>query len=182
MAERIPPKQITTLDLELAVMRHFNHRQNVIVPNVSWGMGLHECDMLVVRKSGYAVEVEIKISAADLRKDKDKHHGHQSDLIRELWFCMPKSMSEHIEHVPKRAGVLLATWAPRIIAYESASSTKAWWVPVLEVAREPQRNSAAHKLTDAQKLKIMHLGCMRIETMIRKRQRAQEGRLFTIKH
>lgn len=46
---------IDTLDMEVAVMEHFGVRQNLIVPNVWWGMGLnHECDMLVLTKSNCA--------------------------------------------------------------------------------------------------------------------------------
>ena len=35
----------TTAEMELAVVRHFNARKNVIVPNVSWGMFPYELDL-----------------------------------------------------------------------------------------------------------------------------------------
>lgn len=64
-----------TIELEIAIMEYFGIRQNLIVPNVSWGMnGLHECDVLILSKAGYATEVEIKISKPDLLKDRDKKH------------------------------------------------------------------------------------------------------------
>jgi hypothetical protein len=45
-------------DIEIAVARHFNPRQKLIVPNVSWGLGFHyELDLLVVTQSRYAWEV-----------------------------------------------------------------------------------------------------------------------------
>ena len=48
-------------------MNFFNYRANLIVPNISWGLGLHECDLLVLTSSGYATEIEIKVSKADLK-------------------------------------------------------------------------------------------------------------------
>lgn len=47
--------------LQIACARYFNPRKNVIVPNVSWGMALHECDILVMTPAGVAYEVECKI-------------------------------------------------------------------------------------------------------------------------
>ena len=64
-------KKITTLEVELSLMKHFNFRENVIVNGVHWGMvingkPLHECDLLILSKANYATEVEIKISKSDL--------------------------------------------------------------------------------------------------------------------
>jgi len=43
--------KITTLEIENRVAQYFNPRQNIVVPNISWGMNIHECDLLIVRKS-----------------------------------------------------------------------------------------------------------------------------------
>jgi hypothetical protein len=68
---------VTAQDIEIAVAEHFNSRQNLIVPNVHWGWMLqYEADMVILRQSGYAVEVEIKVSAADIKRDLRKHHQH----------------------------------------------------------------------------------------------------------
>ena len=57
------PTRLTAQDIERLVAAHFDHRANLIVPNVSWGWGLaYEADMVVVRPSGYAMEIEIKQS------------------------------------------------------------------------------------------------------------------------
>lgn len=70
---------ISTLQCEVAIMKHFGIRANLIVPNVSWEIyslpfrTLHECDILILSNSGYATEVEIKISKADLLKDREKN-------------------------------------------------------------------------------------------------------------
>lgn len=50
----------------------FQRKQLVVVPNCNWTG--HECDLLIVRHDLRLVDVEIKISVADLRRDgkKDK--------------------------------------------------------------------------------------------------------------
>ena len=75
---------MTAKEMELHISRYFDLRQNIIVPNISWGMGLHECDLLILSRAGYATEIEIKISAADLRKDSKKKHEHLSNKIKYL--------------------------------------------------------------------------------------------------
>ena len=68
--------KITTPEIEVRVASFFNPRQNIIVPNISWGVNLHECDLLIIRKSGYGIEVEIKVSKSDLIADAKKPHHH----------------------------------------------------------------------------------------------------------
>lgn len=65
-----------TSDIEIAVASHFNWRQNIIVPNVSWGLfgDGREIDLAIVRPSGWLVEVEIKITASDIKADLRKRH------------------------------------------------------------------------------------------------------------
>lgn len=130
-------------------MRHFNPRLNTVVPNVSWGIGIHECDVLVVRPSGHAVEIEIKVSVSDLKADAKKHHGHYSNRIRELWFAMPAFMEPHVDLVPARAGILLL-------------DTRHGSTYVSKTLRKPILNSQARKLTPREIQKVRHLGCMRL--------------------
>ena len=67
---------MTLFEIEEAVARYYDYRSHIIVPNVSWGWDIHECDLIVVRPSGYAIEIEIKRSRADIKADGDKRHGH----------------------------------------------------------------------------------------------------------
>ena len=62
----VKTKLITTIEMEVAIAAYFGFRQNIIVPNISWGFMNHEADMFIVRKSGYAIEIEIKRSKSDL--------------------------------------------------------------------------------------------------------------------
>ena len=86
-----------TIEVELAVAKYFNPRQNHDIPNVSWGFNIHECDLLILTKSKFLYEVEIKISRADLIKDKDKGHKHKHKKIRKLYFAIPENMIKDIE-------------------------------------------------------------------------------------
>lgn len=159
---------MTCRQIELALARYFNHRLNLIVPNVSWGLHElgHECDLLVVRPSGFAVEVEIKISRGDLVKDQQKWHGHKSKLLRQLWFAVPERLLKHADLVPDHAGILSATW-------------DRCGVLNIKSHRAAAINKDARALTEAQILKVSHLGCMRIWSLKQGLENAKEWRQRT---
>jgi len=137
---------LKTRDIEIAIANHFGHRQNIIVPNVSWGAGFnHECDILIIRPSGAAIEIEIKISAGDLKRDKDKQHQHNSRFIRQLFFAIPEFMRKYIEHVPEKAGILIVKDSGKV-----------------ETVRPAKINKSFIKMNQNQVTKIAHLGTMRI--------------------
>lgn len=97
-----------TLDIELAVVKMFNPRQTTIIPNVSWGLDLHECDLLIIRPSMYCVEVEIKTSKQDLLNDLKKKHGHKSKRIKELYYALPECLlSTAVEKLPEHCGIIV---------------------------------------------------------------------------
>ena len=100
---------INSLQIEIALANYFNPRRNVIVPNVWWGMGLnHECDLMVMTRSGYVYEIEIKTSKADLIRDLKKPHGHSDDRIRKLYFCVPEPLFEECRGlIPEPAGIIV---------------------------------------------------------------------------
>lgn len=152
--------KITTIEIEARLAGHFNYRQNLIVPNISWGMDIHECDLLVVSKSGYATEVEIKISKADLKKDAYKKHNHEDrfNRIRRLYFAIPESLSNCIEFIPERAGIIVCS---RGVMYGEN-------VICCEVLREARINNTCKKFTDDERFNIARLGTMRIWGLKRK--------------
>jgi hypothetical protein len=134
--------------MELAVSNFFGIRQNMIVPNVSWGLGIHECDLLIVTKSGFASEVEIKISKHDLKKDGEKHHGHRSRLIKRLFFAIPLSLVEFSIYIPARAGILVVR--------------NAEFGNFCELQRPAEINKEATPLTMEQIIHLGRLASMRI--------------------
>jgi hypothetical protein len=143
-------EKITTLEIEVKVASHFNYRQNIIVPNVSWGVNLHECDLLIIRKSGYGIEVEIKVTKSDLKADAKKPHEHtdRMDRLSELYFAIPDYMKNCVEYIPERAGILLVSKHDGYFG--------------LSMLRSPQINKNRRKFTDSEMLKVAHLGTMRI--------------------
>ena len=99
----------TTAEVERVVGNFFRPRQNIVVPNVSWGLFVHECDLFVLTKNGYGIEVEIKVSRADLIKDRTKSHGHNNIKIKKLFFAIPEKLNQPdtIAHIPERAGIIV---------------------------------------------------------------------------
>ena len=136
--------KITALDIELACYDHFDYRRNVIVPNVFWGLGFrHEIDVLVLRPSGYGVEIEIKVSKSDLKRDLKKRGGHGGAFIREVYFAVPTDLAETaIEIIKPEYGVL---------AYNGD----------LQIIRKP-KSMSCRKCSDSERAKLLHLGVMRV--------------------
>jgi hypothetical protein len=100
---------MTADDIIYAISRHcFPHSVYTLAPNISWGLGLHECDLLAMTKARCLHEIEIKISLADLKRDALKRHHHQSSIIRYLWFAFPEKMKEKaLPFIPDGAGIIL---------------------------------------------------------------------------
>lgn len=141
-----------TIDIELAMMRKLDFRVNLMVTNVSWGVpGLHECDLLVLSGSNYATEIEIKISKADIKQDKEKWHNHNSKWIARLYFAVPEELKDFaLKHIPERAGLFVVCKNVRGYLY------------VDQKVKEAKRNTDAVKWTDKQRYNLARLGAMRI--------------------
>ena len=146
------PEPLTTKMMEWKLAHFFDYRVNLIVPRVSWGFDIHECDLLIMSKSGYATEVEIKISKADLIKDKDKPHMHLDNRLKALYFAIPEKLKDCIEHIPERAGVILVNNDVHVNPYR----------PACNIFREPKINKTPHKFTIEEQFKLARLGTMRI--------------------
>jgi hypothetical protein len=81
--------------IECAIARYFDIQKNIIVCNVSYGFLPYEADMLILSKSGYLTEVEIKRSysdfCADFKKDKV---AHNADYIKNFYYAVPKRIAQ----------------------------------------------------------------------------------------
>jgi hypothetical protein len=144
--------KITTLEMELSVAHYFSWRTNLIVPNVSWGFGIHECDLLIVTKAGYCYEIEIKVSLSDLKHDLDKKHKHKSKIIKKLYFAIPEYLLSSAEKfIPEHAGIL------KVVENKNKFSN----INYCKQHREA-KNNEVEKLTEEQRLQIARLGTMRI--------------------
>jgi len=142
------------------VMEYFGIRQNIIVPNVYWGInGLdYECDLIRLTKSNYATEIEIKVSKYDLKKDKEKLHNHGSSLFRYLYFAVPAELSEFaLSEIPEKAGLL---------SVEKRKSQYSWeklpFVYKVTEIKKPKVNKFSRRWSDEERCKLLRLGTMRI--------------------
>jgi hypothetical protein len=162
---------MTTLDIEIAVIKGFKPRQNLIVPNVSWGIwdkyygALHECDVLILSKSGYATEVEIKANKSDLVKDSEKHHNHIHGLIRRFYFAVPEKLKDFaLANIPERAGlyVLKVVERTRYNWDTGGCAEETYSTNILECVKECKINTKAVKWSNEDKYKLARLGAMRI--------------------
>ena len=152
---------MNTLQMEIAVMKECNFRQNIVVPNVSFGIvryfeengqrkfdELHECDIIKVTLSGYATEYEIKVSKSDFRADLKKKHKHDSKFIKQLYYVVPEELLEFAkQYIPEYAGLAYVTDGT-VIYYKQAPIRK-----------------DCFKWTEKELFKLTRLGSMRIFTL-----------------
>lgn len=163
---------MNALDVEIAVTNHFGHIKNVIVPNIYTGLNLnYEVDLVILRTSNYAIEVEIKVSKADLiaerKKGKYEHYYATNEesfksyrgggLFRYSYFAVPEDLVEFaLKNIPETAGLLS-------VRGETFGDTEHFG------CKEIKRPVPSHKykFTERQRNKLLELGCMRIDRLNR---------------
>ena len=85
--------ELTVKDIQALLAEYFGIRNNIIVPNVSWGLLDYEADLLIMNKTGYVTEIEIKRSWSDFLADfKKDETAHKSEIIYQFWYCVPDSL------------------------------------------------------------------------------------------
>lgn len=164
---------VRCVDIELAIMKEFDFRQNLIVPNVSNMMGIvpFETDMLVLTKSNYAYGFEIKISKSDLKADFkkpqhenfDKPHPYSGKKGLDRYYSKFKHFSyvvpEHLkdcalELIPEFCGLYVCK-IKEFRGYTTFTKT------ILEVVRPPKK-LFDYKWSEKQRYELARLGAMRI--------------------
>ena len=89
------------IEVALAKSEQFNYVKNIVAFNVN-GIGSnllirHECDMLILSKSGYLTEIEIKRSWSDFVADFSKKHSHENmGIIRYFYYCVPECIVDKV--------------------------------------------------------------------------------------
>jgi len=158
-----------TLDVEIAVMEYLNVRRNIVVPNVSWGMpGLfYEADVVSLTPSGYATEIEIKVSKSDLLRDKKKRHNHKSKLFKYLYFAVPEKLQDiALKVIPEHAGLL--------VVVENNYGT--YSMRNVKKVREAKSNKMVRCWDYQKMLKLAKLGAMRILNLKMALKNKEEGK------
>jgi hypothetical protein len=160
-----------TIEVEIALLKYFDIRRNLIVTNVSdfSGLTLFESDLLVLSKSGYASTVEIKVSKADLKNDLKKKHikildhpTHSDNFIeryykpfRYFYYAVPLELKEFaIDQIPDFAGLLT------IQDNDRWSETRR----TVELVK-PCKQLYKTKWTEEQRYQLSRLGAMRVLTL-----------------
>ncbi len=146
--------------IEIAVVGLLDYRVHDIVPNVSYGWGLrHEADIIAVNKNGYVTEVEIKISASDLKADFKKGHSHESKKIHSLVYAVPDSLVPLcIELIPPHAGIISVRFVQNYSVYKTEHKKGIWVANWIRKAKK-NRNPA---ITEKQRYELLRLASMRI--------------------
>ena len=147
---------VTTAEMEVAIAKYFGIRKHIVVPNVSWGFFRHECDLFLIRTSGYGFEVEIKRSKSDMMADFKKKHGHKDrqNRIVQLYYAFPEELLSKVEElVPDDCGILTVS--------RSEWNNKAY----ASMRRDAKRRKGAKQLTQKEQLQIARLGTLRIWTL-----------------
>ena len=152
LSNPVKPKIVSCVDMEIAISRKFGIRNNIIVPNVSWGFSwMHECDLFLIKKSGYAVEIEIKRSVSDLKADFKKGHNHvdKKHRICEMYYAIPVELLEKCEPlIPVDAGII--TVNPINTRYYAT------------IHRKAIKIKNCRKLTTEEQLAVARLGTLRM--------------------
>ena len=173
-------QKVQTIDIELAIMRYFNFRQNLIVTNVTniSDIVAFETDVVVLSTSGYAHGIEIKVSKNDLKKEFEKkqhkllntmHNGDYGikrfySKFKYFSYAVPEALKDiALELIPDFCGLLVYV-KPEIA------------VPLMMEIREPKK-LYEYQWNDYERYQLARLGAMRIYTLKSKLnlQRNYEG-------
>lgn len=158
------PKKITTLEMEIALMRYFGVTKYLIINNTYETM--FECDILAITKAGYATGVEIKVSKSDLKNDLKKKHiknlgskvpyfnkdakEHYFGQFKKFYYAVPIELQdEALKQIPSFCGLF--------IAYE----TKYYGIQIKEI-RKPSI-LYKYKWSMEKMMRVAWLGTMRIQ-------------------
>lgn len=149
---------------QLALVKLFNYRKFIIIPNISYGLkALHnrEVDLMVINKSNYATEIEIKLSLEDLKADKKKTHQHKSQIFKRLFFAVfdDNIKPQDYNLIPEHAGIIKLYWKPR-------RNKKPIFTAV--IVKEPKNNDSCRKLTQQEIDKVRNLLIMRYWSLFEK--------------
>lgn len=118
-----------------------------------------EADLVALAPSNWLYEIEIKISAADFKRDggKTKHRLWESfrgnELIRGFYYAMPGFVWDRVKGEPA-------------VAHAGIIAVGGDWSQFGTVIRRPRLNACARKLTGAERFQLARLGTMRYWTRL----------------
>lgn len=142
--------KLTIEEIQLAIYnsKRWNIRTDIFVPNVSYGLLEYEADLVILNKTGYLTEIEIKRSLEDFKADFKKGHSHNDPKIYHFYYCLPLSIKEQALKILSEKNQRI----PAILFYNENG----------EISRAggfSQRGG--RKLFIEEQLKLARLGCFR---------------------
>ena len=163
MVTAVKKHEWTETSISKVLAQKFMQRSTLIVPNCYWTG--HECDLLVIEKGLRIVDIEIKLSRADLKADaaKDKWWEHRpwqrrrtlGDASKRQWpdkvwkhyYALPESVwgEDMAAHMPPTSGILLVRNAHSLC-----------------VKRNAKPNREAKPITSADAIDIARLASLRM--------------------
>lgn len=161
--------KLTVDEIQIALRNSgiWNKRQDIFIPNLSWGMLNYEADLVIITKSGYLTEVEIKRSWADFKADFKKGHEHDDPRVYHFYYCVPESICERVaeflqeKYGAGRPSVLCVSEEGNIRHYDGGISHR-----------------GGRKLFLEEQLTAARLGCMRVwnlkEKLIKQQSYAED--------
>jgi len=185
---------IEKIELSIMKYRDFSFRQNLIVFKVSdWSNVVnHECDCLLMSKSGYLTEIEIKRSYEDFLADFKKKHEHHDNHIKYFYFMIHKSFAEkalnklvELRKIPSliyiydnQANISLYKTEQEIkILISKKESINPWELADLKYYADPWH---ARKLFLEEQYQLARLGAMRYKNMTEKVIKLNNSNLMEI--
>jgi len=154
---------MTSTDItRILATKHWNFLDQIIVPRCKFTG--YEADILVLNKNDWLEEVEIKISAADFKREfKSKKLKHKklvygikkykstvidNHLIHKFWFAMPSDLADSlINDIPDYAGLL----SIKIVGKKF----------IVEILKSAPDLIHGRKLLDKERTKLMRLAYIR---------------------
>ena len=103
----------------------WNKRTDIMIPNLSWGLLPYEADFVVLSKSGYLTEVEIKRSWEDFKADFKKNHNHDAEQVYYFYYCVPVSIVGKVkEFLMEKYGERYFLCAPAVLWYDESGNVR----------------------------------------------------------
>ncbi len=159
-----------TIEVELALMNHFDIRRNNIVTNITSGnLFPFEVDLTVLSPAKFAHGFEIKVSKSDFNNDFKKAHVKHSltkplkeckhyKMFKYFSYAVPSNLVEFaIEKLPKSFGIY------EVVYYTNTSFP---FYKVIEKRAPTLINN--RKWTDKEVFSFLRLGCMRVYNLKKK--------------
>jgi hypothetical protein len=128
----------------------FNKRQDIMIPNLSYGLLDYEADFVSISKSGYLTEVEIKRSFEDFKADFKKKHNHNDFHVYYFYYCIPESIFNKVNKYLQENQSTKA-----ILTYDENGF-------IFNKHIGFSRNYNGRKLFIEEQLKVARLGCLRM--------------------